>query len=179
MINLSSLFPKHGSRKSKRRIGLGVGSGMGRSATKGMKGQTSRSGNTRKESKEGGQMPLVRRIPKSGFSNASFAKKVEIVGLGALEKIFKAGEEITPEILKKKNLIKKIERVKVLANGEINKALKISAHAFSAAAKKAVEKAGGAITVLEKKAAKLEKQTAKAAAKAVKKADKSVKNKEV
>jgi len=79
MVHLSTLFPKHGSRKAKRRIGLGVGSGMGRSSTKGMKGQTSRSGNSRKESKEGGQMPLVRRIPKSGFSNLSFARKYTIV----------------------------------------------------------------------------------------------------
>ena len=92
MVHLSTLFPKHGSRKAKRRIGLGVGSGMGRSATKGMKGQTSRSGNTRKESKEGGQMPLVRRIPKSGFSNVSFAKKGEFVNIGSLAKKFKKSD---------------------------------------------------------------------------------------
>ncbi len=152
MVNLSTLYPKHGSRKSKRRIGLGVGSGMGRSSTKGMKGQTSRSGNGRKESKEGGQMPLVRRIPKSGFSNNAFAKKSEFVNISSLEKLFKAGEEITPEILKKKNLVKKINHIKVLANGEITKALKVSAHAFSAAAKTAIEKAGGTVSVLERKA---------------------------
>ena len=154
MTTLSSLFPNHGSRKAKRRIGLGIGSGMGRSSTKGMKGQTSRSGNTRKESKEGGQMPLVRRIPKSGFSNASFAVKGEWVNLGSLAKVFKAGEEVTPEILKKKNLVKDTKKIKVLANGELNHALNITAHAFSATAKAAIEKAGGKAIVIENKKAK-------------------------
>lgn len=152
MVNLSTLFPKHGSRKPKRRIGLGIGSGMGRSATKGMKGQSSRSGNTKKESKEGGQMPLVRRIPKSGFSNASFAVANEWVNIGSLAKVFKAGEEVTPEILKKKNLIKKADKVKILGTGELNAALKVTAHAFSASAKAAIEKAGGSVSVIEKKA---------------------------
>ena len=154
MVHLSTLFPKHGSRKAKRRIGLGIGSGMGRSSTKGMKGQTSRSGNSRKESKEGGQMPLVRRIPKSGFSNASFAVKGEWVNLGSLAKVFKAGEEVTPEILKKKNLVKDTKKIKVLANGELNHALNITAHAFSATAKAAIEKAGGKAIVIETKKAK-------------------------
>ncbi len=154
MVHLSTLFPKHGSRKAKRRIGLGIGSGMGRSSTKGMKGQTSRSGNTRKESKEGGQMPLVRRIPKSGFSNVSFAKKSEFVNIGSLAKAFKAGAEVTPEILKKANLIKKADKVKVLGTGELNIALKVSAHGFSATAKAAIEKAGGTVTLIEKKAKK-------------------------
>ena len=154
MVHLSTLFPKHGSRKAKRRIGLGIGSGMGRSSTKGMKGQTSRSGNTRKESKEGGQMPLVRRIPKSGFSNASFAVKGEWVNLGSLAKVFKAGEEVTPEILKKKNLVKDTKKIKVLANGELKHALNITAHAFSATAKAAIEKAGGKAIVIENKKAK-------------------------
>lgn len=152
MVHLSTLFPKHGSRKAKRRIGFGIGSGMGRSATKGMKGQTSRSGNTRKESKEGGQMPLVRRIPKSGFSNASFAVKGEYVNLGSLAKVFKAGEEVTPEILKKKNLVKKGTKVKVLGVGELTIALKVSAHGFSKTAKTAIEKAGGSATLIAKKA---------------------------
>ena len=154
MVHLSTLFPKHGSRKAKRRIGLGIGSGMGRSSTKGMKGQTSRSGNTRKESKEGGQMPLVRRIPKSGFSNVSFAKKGEFVNIGSLAKAFKAGAEVTPEILKKANLIKKADKVKILGTGELTVALKVTAHGFSATAKAAIEKAGGTVTVIEKRAKK-------------------------
>ena len=154
MVHLSTLFPKHGSRKAKRRIGLGIGSGMGRSSTKGMKGQTSRSGNTRKESKEGGQMPLVRRIPKSGFSNVSFAKKGEFVNIGSLAKKFKAGAEVNPETLKKANLIKKADKVKILGTGELTVALKVCAHGFSASAKAAIEKAGGTATLIQKKAKK-------------------------
>ncbi len=153
MAHLSTLFPKYGSKKAKRRIGLGVGSGMGRSATKGMKGQTSRSGNTKKESKEGGQMPLVRRIPKSGFSNVMFNVKSEFVNIGSLDKVFKSGQEVTPELLKEKRLIHDIKKVKILGNGEIKIALKVSAHAFSAGAKSAIEKAGGTVSVIEKKAA--------------------------
>lgn len=152
MVNLSTLFPKHGSKKPKRRLGLGVGSGLGRSSTKGMKGQTSRSGNSRKESKEGGQMPLVRRIPKSGFSNAAFAVKGEFVNIGSFDRVFKAGEAVTPESLKKNNLIKKTDKVKVLGTGELKAALKVTAHAFSASAKAAIEKAGGSVTVIDKKA---------------------------
>lgn len=154
MVNLSTLFPKHGSRKPKRRLGLGVGSGMGRSSTKGMKGQTSRSGNGRRESKEGGQMPIVRRTPKSGFSNASFAVAGELVNIGSLDKVFKAGDEVTPEILKKKNLVKKSDKVKILGNGELKVALKVTAHAFSASAKAAIEKAGGKATVIKTEKAK-------------------------
>ncbi|ACC98949.1 Ribosomal protein L15 [Elusimicrobium minutum Pei191] len=151
MVKLNELFPKHGSRKAKRRIGLGVGSGLGRSATKGMKGQSSRSGNTKKESKEGGQMPLYRRVPKSGFSNATFAKRFDYVNIGSLEKACKAGEEVTPETMKTLGLVKCAKRVKVLANGELKKGLKVSAHGFSATAKAAIEKAGGSVTVIEKK----------------------------
>ena len=154
MVTLNKLFPKHGSRKPRKRLGLGAASGLGNYCGKGMKGQTSRSGNTRKESKEGGQMPLVRRIPKSGFSNASFAVKGEWVNLGSLAKVFKAGEEVTPEILKKKNLVKDTKKIKVLANGELNHALNITAHAFSATAKAAIEKAGGKAIVIENKKAK-------------------------
>ena len=119
-----------------------------------MTSQTSRSGNTRKESQELGQMPLVRRIPKSGFSNVSFAKKGEFVNIGSLAKAFKAGAEVTPETLKKANLIKKADKVKVLGTGELNIALKVSAHGFSASAKAAIEKAGGTATLIEKRAKK-------------------------
>lgn len=156
MVNLSTLSPKKGSRKEKRRIGLGVGSGMGRSAGKGMKGQTSRSGNKRRESKEGGQMPLIRRIPKSGFSNVDFANKYSYVNLGTLEKNFKAGAEVNPEALKKAGCVKCACNVKVLGMGELKAALKVSAHAFSASAKAAIEKAGGTATVITKAAKKEE-----------------------
>ena len=151
MVTLNTLFPKHGSRKAKRRLGLGPGSGLGNYCTKGMKGQTSRSGNSRKESKEGGQMPLIRHTPKSGFSNKDFAKRYDYVNLGSLEKVFAAGAEVTPEALKKAGIIHDATRVKVLANGALTKALKVSAHGFSATAKAAIEKAGGTVTVLEQK----------------------------
>ena len=151
MVTLNKLFPKHGSRKAKRRLGLGPGSGLGNYCTKGMKGQTSRSGNSRKESKEGGQMPLIRHTPKSGFSNKDFAKRYDYVNVGSLEKVFAAGAEVTPEALKKAGVIHDASRVKVLANGALTKALKVSAHGFSATAKAAIEKAGGTVTVLEQK----------------------------
>ena len=151
MVSLNKLFPKHGSRKPKKRLGLGAASGLGNYCGKGMKGQTSRSGNTRKESKAGGQMPLVRQTPKSGFSNKDFAKRYDYVNVGSLEKLFKAGAEVTPEALKKAGAIHDASRVKVLANGTLNKALKVSAHGFSATAKAAIEKAGGTVTVIETK----------------------------
>lgn len=151
MVNLNTLFPKHGSRKAKRRLGIGPGSGLGNYCTKGMKGQTSRSGNTRKESKEGGQMPLIRHTPKSGFSNKDFARRFDYVNVGTLEKLFNAGAEVTPEALKKAGVIHDVSSVKVLAMGELTKALKVSAHGFSASAKAAIEKAGGTVTVIEKK----------------------------
>ena len=152
MVTLNTLFPKHGSRKAKRRLGLGPGSGLGNYCTKGMKGQTSRSGNTRKESKEGGQMPLIRHTPKSGFSNKDFARRYDYVNVGSLEKFFAAGAEVTPEALKKAGIIHDASRVKVLASGTLSKTLKVSAHGFSAAAKAAIEKAGGTVTVIEQKA---------------------------
>ncbi|WP_428897083.1 large subunit ribosomal protein L15 [Parelusimicrobium proximum] len=150
MVTLNKLFPKHGAKKSKKRLGLGIGSGIGRSSGKGMKGQTSRSGNTRKESKEGGQMILARRVPKSGFSNVKFNKKYDYVNIGSLDKAFKAGAEVNPEALEKQGLIKNYDRVKILGTGEIKTALKVTAHAFSATAKAAIEKAGGTATVIAK-----------------------------
>lgn len=151
MVTLNKLFPKHGSRHAKRRLGIGPGSGLGNYCTKGMKGQTSRSGNSRKESKEGGQMTLVRHTPKSGFSNKEFATRFDYVNVGTLEKIFKAGDEVTPEALKKAGAIHNVSSVKVLATGELTKALKVSAHGFSKTAKAAIEKAGGSATVIENK----------------------------
>lgn len=151
MVTLNTLFPKHGSRKPRKRLGLGAASGLGNYCGKGMKGQTSRSGNSRKESKAGGQMPLVRQTPKSGFSNKDFAHRFDYVNVGTLDKLFKAGEEVTPELLKKAGAIHDVNSVKILAMGELTKALKVSAHGFSKTAKAAIEKAGGSVTVIEKK----------------------------
>ena len=151
MVSLNKLFPKHGARKPRKRLGLGAASGLGNYCGKGMKGQTSRSGNTRKESKAGGQMPLVRQTPKSGFSNKDFARRFDYVNVGTLDKLFKAGAEVTPEALKKAGAIHDIQSVKILGMGEISKALKVSAHGFSKTAKAAIEKAGGNVIVIEKK----------------------------
>ena len=151
MVSLNKLFPKHGSRKPKKRLGLGAASGLGNYCGKGMKGQTSRSGNTRKESKAGGQMPLVRQTPKSGFSNKDFAHRFDYVNVGTLDKLFKAGTEVTPEALKKAGAIHDVSSVKILGMGELSKALKVSAHGFSKTAKAAIEKAGGSVTMIEKK----------------------------
>ena len=96
-------------------------------------------------------MPLIRHTPKSGFSNRDFARRYDYVNLGSLEKVFAAGAEVTPEALKKAGIIHDVTRVKVLANGALTKALKVSAHGFSATAKAAIEKAGGTVTVLEQK----------------------------
>ena len=150
MVTLNKLFPKHGARKPRKRLGLGAASGLGNYCGKGMKGQTSRSGNTRKESKAGGQMPLVRQTPKSGFSNKDFAHRFDYVNVGTLEKLFKAGAEVTPEALKKAGAIHDVKSVKILGMGELSKALKVSAHGFSKTAKAAIEKAGGNVTVIGK-----------------------------
>ncbi|MBO7238045.1 MAG: 50S ribosomal protein L15 [Elusimicrobiaceae bacterium] len=150
MVSLNKLFPKHGARKPRKRLGLGAASGLGNYCGKGMKGQTSRSGNTRKESKAGGQMPLVRQTPKSGFSNKDFARRFDYVNVGTLDKLFKAGAEVTPEVLKKAGAIHDVTSVKILGMGELSKALKVSAHGFSKTAKAAIEKAGGNVTVIGK-----------------------------
>jgi large subunit ribosomal protein L15 len=148
MIELGNLSPRKGSRHKKTRLGLGYSSGKGRSCTKGQKGQTSRSGHTRKESGEGGQMPFLRRIPKSGFSNVRFSKRYECVNLRDIEKL-SSHAEITPQTLKEHGLIKSIKRVKILGDGRLKAALKIKAHRFSASARKKIENVGGESILLE------------------------------
>lgn len=145
-ISLNSLRPAKGSTHKKKRVGRGPGSGLGKTAGRGEKGQKSRSGYSRKVGFEGGQMPLHRRLPKRGFTNI-FKKQWLEISLGALDKHFGADEEITPEILHSRGLIKKAKHdVVVLGNGEVSKALKISAHRFTKSAREKIEKAGGAAT---------------------------------
>jgi len=147
-MNLSEVHQGVHGNKSRKRLGRGVGSGLGKTAGKGHKGQRSRPGYNALSVFEGGQMPLVRRIPKRGFHN-QFALDVMVVNVGDLERRFNAGEEISPESLKTRGLVKgQYDVLKVLADGELTKNLKISAHRFSAAAKEKIEKAGGQITVL-------------------------------
>ena len=149
-LSLNNLHPAKGSTHKKKRVGRGPGSGLGKTAGRGHKGQKSRSGYSSKSGFEGGQMPLQRRLPKRGFTNIFKTKWLE-VSLAKLEENFNAGDEITPEILHERGLIKKSKQVVVvLGSGEISKALKISAHRFTKTAKDKIEKAGGTATKIEK-----------------------------
>src|SRR6476646_9363613 len=144
-MGLENLKPAKGARQSPRkRVGRGPGSGMGKTAGAGEKGQKSRSGYGRKMGFEGGQMPLHRRLPKRGFTNI-FKKQWLEVSLAALDKHFNADEEITPEVLHDRGIIKKAKHdVVVLGNGEVSKPLRVSAHRFTKSARQKIEKAGGA-----------------------------------
>ncbi len=146
-LKLDSLKPAAGARKSKKRKGRGASSGKGRSCGRGRGGSGHRSGNSRLTGFEGGQMPLVRRLPKRGFSNKKFQKPKEIVNISNLQNNFKSNDLINPEKLIEKNLIKSDKsKIKILGNGEIKKKVKVSGCLFSASAKTKIKKAGGEIT---------------------------------
>jgi large subunit ribosomal protein L15 len=141
-MSLESLKPAAGTLKSKRRIGRGPGSGRGKTAGRGHKGTKSRSGYSRRRGFEGGQMPLIRRVPKRGFTNI-FSKNIETVNVSDLERL-PEGTVVTPELLVSHRLIRKsFDGVKVLGNGELKTKLVVQAHAFSATAKTKIEGAGG------------------------------------
>ncbi|WP_413290368.1 50S ribosomal protein L15 [Bdellovibrio sp. HCB337] len=145
MSLLSTLAPKKGAKHSPKRIGRGIGSGMGGTATKGHKGQLARTGGTVRRGFEGGQTPMHRRLPKFGFSNVAFATEFDIVNLSQLANF---SGEVTPEVLHQNGLVGK-GLVKILGNGEIKKALTVKAHKFSASAQKAIEAAGGKVEVIK------------------------------
>jgi large subunit ribosomal protein L15 len=150
VLSLNNLKPTRGSVHKKKRVGRGPGSGLGKTAGRGEKGQKSRSGYSAKIGFEGGQMPLHRRLPKRGFTNI-FKKRWLEVSLGALDQSFAANEEITPELLHTRGIIKKTKHdVVVLGNGELSKPLRISAHRFTKSAREKIEKAGGAVTEIGK-----------------------------
>ena len=135
-------------RKRRKRLGRGPGSGHGKTCGRGHKGQGSRSGFSVHPTFEGGQMPLVRRVPKRGFNNR-WADTVAIVNIEDLDARFADGDEVTGDTLREKNLAKgRYDVLKVLGNGELSKKLKISAHRFSRQAKEKIEKAGGEVIVL-------------------------------
>jgi len=140
---LSKLKPPKGSRKSKKRVGRGPGSGMGTYSTRGLKGQGSRSGRGVREGFEGGQTPLIKRIPKRGF-NSRKRVNLSIINVEALNR-FKSGENITVEKLKEVALARKRDKVKILGEGTIDKKLTVHAHMFSKSAQEKIEKAGGEI----------------------------------
>jgi large subunit ribosomal protein L15 len=140
-MKLSNLHPARGSQRPKRRVGRGPGSGMGKTAGRGSKGQLSGAGFSRKRGFEGGQMPLHRRIPKRGFTNY-FGLDYSLVNLDRLDKIPKA--EIGLQDLVEAGLIKKgVRAVKVLGRGQLSSAKSITAHKFSQSAQKKIEEAGG------------------------------------
>jgi large subunit ribosomal protein L15 len=146
MSLLEKLIPKKGSKHQQKRLGRGDASGQGSTAGKGHKGQLARTGGKVRRGFEGGQTPLHRRLPKFGFSNVDFATTYEIVNLSQLEKL---SGEINPETLRAKRVIRRPGPVKVLAKGELKKALTVKAHGFSEAAKKAIEAAGGKVEILK------------------------------
>ena len=151
-IGLNNLRAPEGSTHKKKRVGRGPGSGLGKTAGRGHKGQKSRSGYSGKVGFEGGQMPLHRRLPKRGFTNI-FKKKWLEVSLAALDSHFEAGEEVTPELLHERGVIKKAKHdVVVLGTGDISKALRISAHRFTKSAREKIEQAGGAVTLITRAA---------------------------
>ncbi|HVE59016.1 MAG TPA: 50S ribosomal protein L15 [Pyrinomonadaceae bacterium] len=149
-LSLNNLKPAKGSTHKKKRVGRGPGSGLGKTAGRGHKGQKSRSGYSSKIGFEGGQMPLQRRLPKRGFTNI-FKKAWLEISLAKIEENFKVGDEVTPDILHERGLIKKAKHdVVILGTGEISKGLNISAHRFTKTAKDKIEKAGGTATVIVK-----------------------------
>lgn len=146
--NLHNLRAPDGSRKKRKRVGRGPGSGLGKTSGKGHKGQKSRSGRMRIAGFEGGQMPLQRRLPKFGFKNP-FRVEYVPVNLDRLDALFDDGATVDLEAWAAKGILKKKKHlVKVLGQGQLTKKLHVSAHAFSQKAKEAIENAGGSVTVI-------------------------------
>jgi large subunit ribosomal protein L15 len=149
-MDLSNLKPPAGQVKTQRRIGRGMGSGRGKYSGRGAKGQKSISGFSHMRGFEGGQMPLHRRMPKRGFTNAYFRKHFAIVNVATLENI--EGDTFTPDSLLELGVIHKLgDGLKVLANGDLNRAIHITAHCFSKTAEEKIKAAGGSVTVIEVK----------------------------
>ena len=148
-MKLHELQPAAGSTKDVKRIGRGHGSGQGKTAGKGHKGQKARSGGSIRPGFEGGQMPLQRRIPKRGFNNSVFAKEYATVNVSELEKRFNSGDEVNAETLLASGAISKVcDGVKILGNGELTKSLNVKAVKFTASAQEKIEKAGGKAEVV-------------------------------
>jgi len=147
-MELHDLHPAPGAKRTRKRVGRGPGSGSGKTAGRGSKGQKSRSGYSRRWGFEGGQMPLVRRIPKRGFTNI-FRVEFQVVNFRDLERVFSEGDTVSPEILVEKGLVRGGKRpIKVLADGDLSKKLIVQAHKFSGSARAGIEKAGGSCEVV-------------------------------
>jgi len=145
-MNLSNIHRPKKATEKRKRVGRGMGSGMGKTSTRGHKGQRSRSGSRMIRGFEGGQMPLHRRMPKRGFTNI-FRKEYAIV---SLERLAELGETtINPDVLRKAGVVKTKHPVKILGDGELSVALNVSAHKFSKSAQEKITKAGGKVEVLQ------------------------------
>ena len=147
-MKLHELRPSEGAFKTSKRLGRGTGSGLGKTSGKGHKGQNARSGGGVRPGFEGGQLPLFRRLPKRGFSNAMFKVEYATINVSDLEK-FEDGAVVTPELLKEMGILKKqLAGVKVLGNGELTKKLTVKAHKFSGSAIEKIETIGGKAEVI-------------------------------
>lgn len=148
-MNIHELSPAPNSAKKAKRVGRGIGSGLGKTSGRGQKGQNSRSGGGVRLGFEGGQMPLIRRLPRRGFNNANFKKQYSIINVSDLERL-DDGAVVDAKLLLDENIISKIEDygVKVLGNGELTKKLTVKAAKFTKSAQEKIEKAGGSIEVL-------------------------------
>ena len=147
-MSLNNLRPPKGATHAKKRVGRGMGSGHGKTASRGTKGAKSRSGFRFKRGFEGGQMPLHRRVPKRGFHNP-FRTEYAVVNLDTLAAVFDAGSDVTPEVLRERKLVRDAAApVKVLGRGEITKKLTVRAHKFSGSAAEKIAAAGGTAEVI-------------------------------
>ena len=147
-MKLHELRPSEGAFKTSKRVGRGVGSGLGKTSGKGHKGQNARSGGGVRPGFEGGQLPLFRRLPKRGFSNAMFKVEYATINVSDLEK-FEEGAVVTPELLKEMGILKKqLAGVKILGNGELTKKITVKAHKFSKSAIEKIEAIGGKAEVI-------------------------------
>ena len=148
MMKLENL-PKSKETKATKRVGRGPGSGMSKTSTRGQKGQLARSGSGISPWFQGGQTPLYRRIPKRGFNNARFETKYATINLDVINKYFKDGEVVSPEVLKERGIIKKqLSGIKVLGNGTLEKKVTVKANRFSSKAVTKIEDAGGKAEVI-------------------------------
>jgi large subunit ribosomal protein L15 len=147
MLSINTLKPPKGANRSKKRVGRGMGSGHGKTATRGSNGQLSRAGASVRPGFEGGQMPLHRRLPKRGFNNI-FHKEYLAVNVEKLA-LFEADAKIDPEAMKERGLVKNLRsEIKILGGGELKHAIHVRAHKFSKSAVEKIEKAGGTVEVI-------------------------------
>ena len=146
-MRLHNLKPRPGAKHRRKRLGQGESSGRGKTAGRGGKGQTARSGSSIRIGFEGGQMPLIRRLPKRGFNNAAFKTTYALVNLGDLEQ-FEEGAQVTEQVLREKGLLNgRFDGLKILGRGELTKKLTVEADKFSETARQGIEKAGGSVVI--------------------------------